>query len=454
MIEKIFKHLFKPGYIKLFFWVIIYRITLDFIFKDILTVHYAYYNFKDQSTSVLMLISWAVLFLFTYIASYTYKNTVTVSNQILFFLFLISIVPFTTMIGYGSFTTGYIIANSVYFIVLYGFNRIYGKLRRTKVTFNIPEIAGKTQMRIIGILSFFVVIYISWRYAGFRFSLGISNAIDWRYAAMEYNLPTIFRYLFSWTKCINSMLMVYFIIKRKPVWVIACVAAQILAFGINGMKFTLFIGFVTFIIACLPKFNILKVGSISLTAITFFGVLAALEYVVFHTWYLASFIAMRILFIPNRIGFLYFDFFSTHTPDYFRGSFLKYFGFQTPYPNLRYLITEYYTGSGDTGSNNGLIADAMTNLGLIGIIIFPIILIVTLKILDKTMENLDVRIKVSQAVSQTLIIISTFFFPMLLTDGLLIMMLLFHAMKKQEKRSGSAEQQRIGSGIFRDIRNK
>lgn len=439
MIKKIFKHLFKSSYIKLFFWVIIYRIALDFIFKNILAVHYTYYNFKDQSTYGFMLISWGVLFLFTYIASYTYKNTMTVCNQILFFLFLISIVPFTTMIGYGNFTTRYIVANSIYFIVLYIFNRVYGKFKKTKITFNMPGIAGKIQLKIIGILSFLVVIYISWRYTGFRFSLGISNAIDWRYDAMEYNLPTIFRYLFSWTKCINSMLMVYFIIKRKLIWVVVCITAQILAFGINGMKFTLFIGFVAFVIAWLPKFDILKVGSISLAAITFFSVLAVLEYVVFHTWYLASFIAMRILFIPNRIGFLYFDFFSTHTPDYFRGSFLKYFGFQTPYPNLRYLITEYYTGSAETGSNNGLIADAMTNLGLIGIIIFPVILIVILKILDKTMENLDVRIKVSQAVSQTLIIISTFFFPMLLTDGLLIMMVLFHAMRKQEKISSNVE---------------
>ena len=231
---------------------------------------------------------------------------------------------------------------------------------------------------------------------------------------------------------------------------IACVVMQILAYGINGMKFTLFIGFVTFIIAWLPKFDTLKVGNISLVAITSFGVLAMLEYAVFHAWYLASIIAMRILFIPNSLGFLYFDFFSTHTPDYFRGSFLRYFGLQTPYPNLQYFISEYYTGSAEAGSNNGLIADAMANLGLIGIIVFPIILIIILKILDRTMENLDVRIKVSQAVSQTLIIISTFFFPMLLTDGLLIMMILFNAMKKDGKASGRAGLRRVKSGIHKN----
>lgn len=271
---------------------------------------------------------------------------------------------------------------------------------------------------------------------------------------MEFNLPTIFRYLFSWTKCINSMLMVYFIIKRKPIGVIACIIAQILAYGINGMKFTLFIGFVTFIIACLPKFDILKVGNISLGAITVFAMLAVLEYVVFHKWYLASIVAMRILFIPNRLGFLYFDFFTTHTPDYFRGSFLRYLGFQTPYPNLQYYISEYYTGSMESGSNNGLIADAMTNLGLIGIVVFPVILIIILKILDWTMQNLDVRIKVSQAVSQTLIIISTFLFPMLLTDGLLILMVLFNAMKRDGKVCDNLGWKRMKGGIPENIQNQ
>ena len=201
------------------------------------------------------------------------------------------------------------------------------------------------------------------------------------------------------------------------------------------MKFTLFIGIVVFIIAWLPKFDAYKVGYISLVAIIAFGILAALEFATFHSFYLASLVIMRILFIPNRIGFWYFDFFTTHTPDYFRGSFLKYLGFQTPYPNQQYMITKHYMGTADAGSNNGLIADAMANLGIVGIIVFPILLIIVLKLLDRVMEGLDVRIKVSQAVSQTLIIISTFLLPMLFTDGLLIMLVLFNAMKKAEVSS-------------------
>ena len=77
----------------------------------------------------------------------------------------------------------------------------------------------------------------------------------------------------------------------------------------------------------------------------------------------------------------------------------------------------------------------MANLGIVGIIVFPILLIIVLKLLDRVMEGLDVRIKVSQAVSQTLIIISTFLLPMLFTDGLLIMLVLFNAMKKAEVSS-------------------
>ena len=283
MIKKFFKVFFQTSRTKLFLGVIIYRIILDYIFRNILIVYYTYYDFKDESTSSSRFVSWILLFLFTYIASYTYFNTEKVSNQILFFLFLISIVPFTTMIGYGNFSLIYIVANSTYFFILYAINRFYGKLKSHKIVLRIPGMAGETQLKLICLFSFLIVFFISWRYTEFRFSFGISDAIEWRYAARDFDLPIVFRYLFSWTKCINSMLMVYFIIKKKPLWIAACVAIQILAYGVYGMKFTLFIGIVVFIIAWLPKFDAYKVGYISLVAIIAFGILAALEFATFHS---------------------------------------------------------------------------------------------------------------------------------------------------------------------------
>ncbi len=431
------KNLFRSNNAKLIICVAIYRIALDFIFKNELVANYSYYSFTDNSSASTKIISWIILLSFSFLVSYTYKDSRTVSNQVLFFLFLISFVPFTTMMGYGNFEYKYVIANCVYFIVLFVFNRYYRRRPKYRIVLKIPALVGETQLKIIGVLSFLIVIYISGRYAGFRFSIGIANSLDWRYASMDYSMPTVFRYLFSWTKTINSILMVYFIIKRKPAWALACVVVQILAFGVNGMKFTLFIGILSFVIACLPKFDVLKVGPISLLAVVGVGIASVIEFVVFHSYKLSRLILMRLFFIPNMLGAQYFEFFTTHTPDYFRGSFLRYFGFSTPYPNLQYLITEYFTGNAQTGSNNGLIADAMTNYGYIGIVIAPILLIIVFRILDRTMEGLDVRITVAQAVSLALLTISTFLFPLLLTDGLLVMMILFSAMKKEELRIGA-----------------
>jgi hypothetical protein len=428
-------NLFRSSDAKLIIIVAIYRLALDYIFKNVLVVYYSYYTFIDNSSASTRIISWIILLFFSLLASYTYKDTRTVTNQVLFLLFLISFVPFTTMVGYGNFEYKFVIANCVYFFVLYLFNRYYGRRSKYKIVLKIPSFVGETQLKIIAVLSYLVVLYISGRYAGFRFSMGLAQSLDWRYAAREYSMSTVFRYLFSWTRTINSILMVYFIIKKKPVWVVACVVVQILAYGVNGMKFTLFLGILTVIIACLPKFDVLKVGHISLLAFVGVGAACIIEFVVFHSPILSSLVVMRMFFIPNMIGARYFEFFTTHTPDYFRGSFLRHFGFSTPYPNLGFLITEYFKGDPLGRSNDGLIADAMTNYGYIGIIIAPILLIVVFRILDKTMDGLDVRIKVAQAVSLALQTISTFLLPLLLTDGLLVMMILFSAMKKEKLKT-------------------
>ena len=422
----------KPKTKKLLVYITIYRILLDYIFKNVLVSYYSYYFFVDKSTLSTILLSWIILIFFSFFVSYIYKNTYTVTNLVLFFLFLISFVPFTSMIGYGNFDYSYIIANFIYFFILFSFDRFYGINSRYNVVLNVPTLIGEIQLKIIAIISFMVVFYISGKYAGFRLSMGIADSIAWRYEAREYSMPTVLRYLFSWTKSVNSILMIYFIIKKKPLWAIICIIVQVLAFGVNGMKFTLFIGILTFIIAWLPTLNILEMGHMSLMVAVCVGAICVLETILLHSFTLSVLIIMRLFFIPNVLGAQYFAFFTTHTPDYFRGSFLKYLGFTTPYPNLQYLITEYFSGNTQTGSNNGLISDAMTNYGYIGIIIAPILLIIVLRILDRTMEGLDVRIKVAQSVALTLLMISTFLLPLLLTDGLLIMFLLFSAMKRTE----------------------
>lgn len=447
MKKKIYNRLFLRACAILFVSVIVYRIVLDYIYERILAEYYSYYGFTNRTSIGFIFISWCILIFFTTLLFGLYDNMKKVSSQVLFILFLISIVPFTTMIAYGVFYESFIISNTIYFSVLFGANYIFDKTKKRKIFLNVKFLDSYTGLRVICIAFILFVVFMSWRYTGFRLSLNIFKAIDWRYEAVSYDIPTIFRYIFSWTKCIISILMVYFIIKREYIWTVLCIIAQLLAFGINGMKFTLFIGVAVFVIAWLPKPNERIIGIMFSIAIMILSVLSVLEYIIFNTWYLASVFVMRILFIPNEINLWYYDFFTNNTPDYYRGSFLRNFGFQTPYIDLQHYITKLYYPTQNTdvvpGSNNGLLSDAITNMGMVGIIVLPILLIIILKLLDRTMYGLDIRIKISQSLSLSLLLISTFLFPLLLTDGLLFMFFVFAIMSRSELKHGFFEKHRV-----------
>ena len=89
---------------------------------------------------------------------------------------------------------------------------------------------------------------------------------------------------------------------------------------------------------------------------------------------------------------------------------------------------EYY--GYDMGANNGLIADAMTNLGYGGIVVFPALISMVLKLFDRSSKGLDSRIYATVSVYVAMVLTNSFLFVSLLTHGLLVTILLLAAMKR------------------------
>jgi hypothetical protein len=129
----------------------------------------------------------------------------------------------------------------------------------------------------------------------------------------------------------------------------------------------------------------------------------------------------------------YFDFFINNTPDYFRQSILKYIGIQSPYPDIRHMIGSIYFSRPEMGANSGLISDAITNFGVIGIVIMPIMIAIALRFFDNCVKGLNKRFYVALCVLVSYYFISSFFFTILLTHGFLALCIVFYILPRDSK---------------------
>ncbi len=421
--------------LKIIAYICINRILLDICYFGIIVPNFKYMGFVDKRVSFNFVISWIILFCsIPFILKIILDIKNRISNLIICTIYFISYIPFSTCIYSGIFTYKYIICNCIYWITLLTMQIIFNKIkinsRNVIIKFKKVNINDKIIL-FIGIISLVLILYISIRYTGFRINIDLNNVYDLRLEARSYNLPTIINYLFSWSKIINPIFLGYSILNKKYILSIVFFLTQIVSFGIDGLKLTLMITLITvFICFFYKKTSVYYLKKYIGIGLIFILILSLLEKVIFNTFEIIDFIIRRILFIPNYLNYYYFDFFQYNIPDYFRGSFLRHFGIETPYPQLGNIIGEIYYSSPQMNCNDGLIADAITNFGIIGIFIMPVILTLLLRVLDLCTINIDSRVLFSSSIYTAYIFVSSFSLTVLLTHGYIIMCILLLFMKK------------------------
>lgn len=414
--------------------VLTYRVFLDIMYSHVVTRYFGYSGFLKQPSIEMALLAGFLLVAFSLICKPYYFEKGCLSDEIMFFLFLISVVPFTTMIAYGQFSKIFILANTVYWCCMFGIQRLLKHVRLPKVKLKISRyrVFGEKKCKLLAIGLILVVMYISGRYAGFRLNFNLYDVYELRADAASFELPTILSYAFSWAKAIVPILLAYFIIRKKIGWSILCIITQLLSFGVDGLKSTLLMLVCVLVISYIPNKIAQKLNSWMLVALAMVSGVVLILYFVWDNYDVINIIYRRALFAPNQLSEYYFDFFANNEPDYFRGSFLRHFGFETPYEEtFGKIIGRVYFNKPSMNCNNGLMADSVTNMGVIGIVIMPFIWGVTFKILDMSTEGLDRRIYTSVAFVVSYLMISTFYFTIMLTYGLLIIIILLSFIERE-----------------------
>ena len=413
--------------------VVLFRILIDIVYFRSISPRFSYDGLVDCRTTISTATSWIVLAVsYLFMQKILANETVRSSNILITILYFVSFIPFTTCISAGFISTGFLIYNTVYWCMLLFFQNIsemtpikaFAEIRTGDVTL------GEKWIALIGILSLMVIVYISWRYTGFRLTVNLLSVYDLRAEARGYAFPRLLTYMFSWVLAINPVLLGLSLVRRK--WGLATLffAAQMLCFGVNGLKTTFFMPFVV-IFAVLasagdlyPKTKKLLISGLCATML-----LAIAEMAVINTTHLTDIIVRRMFFVPNNLGNCYYDYFSVNQPDYFRSSFLRHLGFSSPYTvdgskGFTYNIGALYFGKPQMNCNNGLSSDAMANLGLFGCLIMPLLLACVLRMLDRSTVNVDQCILITPVLFIAYNLISTTLTTVLLTHGMIILIII------------------------------
>ena len=145
----------------------------------------------------------------------------------------------------------------------------------------------------------------------------------------------------------------------------------------------------------------------------------------------------RMMFIPAYLGWAFYDFFQLNEFDYFRSSFLRRFGFSSPYSEgIPRIIGRIYnvtvSSLGAVNANTGLCGDAYSNLGLFSLLFYPAAIVLIFKIIEKYLSDLDSRLKIIICVIVAYSFISGALFTVLLTNGILFLILLLIIIPRTE----------------------
>lgn len=266
-----------------------------------------------------------------------------------------------------------------------------------------------------------VVVYVSGKYAGFRFSIDLSNVYDLRSEARSFVMPLWLLYLWSATSNALPVLLVFFLLKKKWIWVLLIAFVIILNFSINGSKSTLFKMFLCFGLLFIKGTNILKY---LVYGILVLGLVSILENFIFDTSFISSVVVRRVLYVPNLLDCFYFDYINQNHPIYYNPTFSSEIAFR---------IGEKYFANDQMRCNNGLFTDAYMNLGLLGCFIYPAIFTAFLKICESAFKNVNDKVVLYTTLMIVITLGSTTITTSLLTHGLFLLCFVLYCMPSLQK---------------------
>lgn len=411
------------------FSLILLRVVLEFVYRNCLSPNYYYSGFTYEFLWPRYLGSW-LLFAVSLFAVPKLIQKMRLSDIVIFLLYCMSFVPATVMFGFVP--TPYIWLYSIYWGALLVTQRFLKHFKFSGLRIHLSD----TVMATFGQVFVGTILFVWAHYSHFHIQVSLVDVYDIRGIARTFSMPTSTIYIFSISKTAIPCLCIWALSKKKYGLLLELIIVQYLSFCIDGSKSAIF-SIVLALIAyrflgkTLDWYKLIPFAFFLICLIGYFECGWAESSIV-----LSMFIR-RVMFIPIRLDYCYYDFFqqSLHPYDFFQQSVLRRIGFVSQYtipiPNL---IGGLYMGSYSTSANNGLFSDAYSNFGILGLILMPIAICFILRIMEACAQGLHPAITVAVIIVTAMSLMSSAFFTALLTHGVIINCIILYFLPRKPSK--------------------
>lgn len=269
----------------------------------------------------------------------------------------------------------------------------------------LRSLSPKRAIRVLLFSILIVGLYLSIRRVGsFSLSISLNEVYVYRqfYKDNSSDLVTFFKSALGGFLC--PCLIAYYTYKRKPIITTFCILLQIAFFSLARDKTYLFLLPIAFLLGLFAKVivgNFRQLTSFicaSLAGLSLLSLITQLQEFVFEI------LIRRIFVVPSFLNYIYFYFFQSNEPVWWRqDTFLVDKLFTPVYSeSVPLVIANRMLDGKETNPNAGMFAEAFSRCGILGIIIYPLLLVVMLKLLDVCFKNTPAIVRVMLSLCLTM----------------------------------------------------
>ena len=357
--------------------VVFFRVLLDFVYTFCLHPMYydSFLSFNVDFEVRRYIFSWLLFVPCLFLIDYKFRRY---NDFIFLYAVLVLVTPLTSVYGLDvgkSFIP--VVVTIVSILIIYAIAHVNVVISKKIVI--VPH--GITIIVLLFSLS--IVYLVFWGImsgAITNFNLKFNKVYEFRSANSVMLDVGYLAYLNIWTyKFFTIFLLVFALFKKKYLYVLPIIAVQVYFYGITAHKAVLFYPFLPIVIWLMFRKNdklILLPLFFSFIAFSSF-----LIYVVFGYGLPAAMFVRRFFYVPARLTFEWFSFFSKNPHTYWSDRVLSFI-FEYPYDlSIPHVVGKYLL-SAELGANNGFISSGYAHAGFCGVFIYTVLFGMIIKFIN------------------------------------------------------------------------
>lgn len=411
-----------------FLLVLLFRAVLDFVYITQMSPLYAYAGFTTQIIPLTYAVSWMIMIVASPMVVYIQRQEHTPSAVLITCLNYLYFIPMTSLCGCKGLSVLFSTTVLLYWTII-----LILQIKIPVLQLNKCNVASSNKIfQFLTIFSIIFIMGVSGYYTGFRLKLNMQDVYSVRAEAADYDIPGIISYVLSWMTVILSVLILYWMQKKRWLVAILLFVTYLFYYSISASKSVflllfLLVGVYFFYRSWMLRWiaPILSIGALGCWLIARIG-----NYIM-----PLSLFVRRMMYVPVNLSASSWEFIQNNCIDVFRDSILGKLGFHAVYSIGYARVLGEYVGTPQTNCNNGLIGDMSFNLPILaGVVLMPLLLILCFRLLDLASTKFKPHIFIGICVYCANSFCNSTWSTVLLTHGYLILCVLLYLFPSTEEK--------------------